>query len=920
MAAYASGYPQAGTDDYSDSSAGNNLMPDARSADQGGDGDDQEQTNVLKETAKQDKDVPLLPGLTPDLEAKIIALILDFEQESFPIWRWLNRDFFEAESFWKDLQYGFWDAKLDVWRAPTTKELTQTGDGGQRFTFQTNIYRAFGSAIINSLGQKIPTTRFLPANFMRDLDVTNASVAQDLVPIIERWNKFPLLNVRAAYLLYTHGIVGGYTRYLEDAEKFGWREIPEVGYQQAVLQEEGYECTYCSGFTAASAISALSSQSQPPAPGSTAPPAGPGAPSSSLLPSSPTPPSSTPPLSPPEASGIACPTCGYPMGELNYRPPEYGDMPVEMGTKLVPRGRQVVTLHGGLELRLPPWCNEMADYPYLGLVHETHISALKATYGDRAKGLQGGWGAGPYDSWDRFARLALIEPTVSYYGTSNQNLVTFKRYWLRPSAYFQMKSDDDVQTMLKMAPDGLYVAFADTKRLLDARNERMDDHWEIGTAVEGAGAYTPAMGSSTISIQKRYNTIENFIMEWVEYGAAGAGTFFNANVINYKAMRTQRRAPGMFYPLRMPINANIQNVLKEGTPGQISGQIFQYGQSLLETGRLLSGAEPTVTGGTQQSLKPTTFISDKESALGRLFTAWLHMRWFWAGLVVKSVRDFGRWAQYDELYSIFGPDGDAQGKIVRVQDLRGDIDAYPETNEQFPVLWQQMQQTFMELMQIAPQNPEVNAVMVDLENVPFAKTMLGLPDLFVPGMDDRMKQKKEINLLLQSAPLNVPQLDPQTGQLTMTQQPSIPIDPFEDNSLIHENQVKKWAVSAEGLRAKLENPQGYRNVILHGLAHENYRLGLQAQAAAIGMPASGGDEGDDQGGGGGGGGMGSAPAGPAGGKGGAGGKAPAKKGASDNPADSGGASPLTQTSGIKNQMTRSLAGGTPNASPSPSSL
>jgi hypothetical protein len=96
MSAYSSGYPQAGTEEEYDG--------------------DTEDTKGLQDPDEEDPDddlfsepkEPLLEGLTPELEQKLISLVVDFEQESFPVWRFLNRDFFEAESFWKDLQNGFY--------------------------------------------------------------------------------------------------------------------------------------------------------------------------------------------------------------------------------------------------------------------------------------------------------------------------------------------------------------------------------------------------------------------------------------------------------------------------------------------------------------------------------------------------------------------------------------------------------------------------------------------------------------------------------------------------------------------------------------------------------------------------------------------------------------------------------------------
>ena len=73
--------------EYDSSSGRTKGLQDEDSADQIGEG-------------KDDADAELLEGLTPELEKVIITIITDFEQESYPVWRFLNRDFFEAESFW----------------------------------------------------------------------------------------------------------------------------------------------------------------------------------------------------------------------------------------------------------------------------------------------------------------------------------------------------------------------------------------------------------------------------------------------------------------------------------------------------------------------------------------------------------------------------------------------------------------------------------------------------------------------------------------------------------------------------------------------------------------------------------------------------------------------------------------------------
>jgi hypothetical protein len=730
---------------------------------------------------KSDENEPLMPGLTPELEAALIGLVTEFERESYPTWRFLNRDFLEAESFWKDLQTGYYDYRYDVWRVPSVKDLASMGESGQRFDFSSNIYKAFGWALISVLGQKVPTVRFLPRDYRNESDLTAARAAVDVVPIIERNNRTNLLNLRAAYLLYVHGICASYTRYLADGEKFGWKDDPQIELQKVKLEDAAFDCHGCFSVT-------------------------------------------------PAAQQVqACAQCGQAFTEANYRPPQFADVPVMQGTQKTARGQEMITLASGLELRLPPWVSEREDCPYLGWVNEVHLSQLRATYGKRAKNLQGGYGSGPYDTWDRFARLALVEPTVSYYSTSNQNLVTFKRYWLRPST-FHMLEDDKRDALTKLFPDGAYIAFGDVRTLLDARNERMDEHWRLCSAMEGPGMFKPSIGNPVISIQKRFNVLHNFIMEWVEYAAAGQGTFVNSSIINHRALAAQRKAPGYIYPVRVPAGQPIANAIHESRPGTIAGEIFKHASDLQELGQFVSAAVPTVSGGTEQSLKPTTYLADREQALGRLYVPWAHLRTFWAETLFLGVKEFARWRTEDEFYAVFGLRGEMEGKQVRLADLQGSFDAYPEANENFPALWHQTQAIFMQLMQSPDQF--LQEVAGHPNNLPYVKAMLQIPDVFIPGEDDRTKQEQEIAILLQGQPT---QMMDQMGQMQLM--PSVPIDTFEDNHQVHIEDVKEWAVSPKGLQARRENPMGYKNVIAHGLMHENYLHGLMAQAQmATGQP------------------------------------------------------------------------------------
>jgi hypothetical protein len=130
-------------------------------------------------------------------------------------------------------------------------------------------------------------------------------------------------------------------------------------------------------------------------------------------------------------------------------------------------------------------------------------------------------------------------------------------------------------------------------------------------------------------------------------------------------------------------------------------------------------------------------------------------------------------------------------------------------------------------------NPEILQIIGSPENLPIIREAIGLSEFFVPGEDDRNKQHEEINQLVNSQPMMVPpQVDPMQGQQMMQmgqmvppeamqpqELPSVEIDPEIDNHQIEFEICRAWLVSEAGRLAKTDNPEGYKNVLLHAKAH-----------------------------------------------------------------------------------------------------
>ena len=118
----------------------------------------------------------------------------------------------------------------------------------------------------------------------------------------------------------------------------------------------------------------------------------------------------------------------------------------------VPNGQEVITIVGGLELKTPPWANEMHEYPYLQWNMEVHQARLRAAYPHAADKI-GPPVASGMQEYERLARLAQSQGgPLTEGGDFNMNLITFQRTWLRPWAFFALDDKSLRDELLQLFP------------------------------------------------------------------------------------------------------------------------------------------------------------------------------------------------------------------------------------------------------------------------------------------------------------------------------------------------------------------------------------------------------------------------------------------------------------------------------------
>ena len=469
---------------------------------------------------------------------------------------------------------------------------------------------------------------------------------------------------------------------------------------------------------------------------------------------------------------------------------------------------------------------------------EIHKSKLCSTFEKAADKIKAG-ATGSEDTYERNARIGLTssERNVGGFGGENQkSLVTFRRCWLRKWVFADC--EDTIKAKLEAKfPDGAYVAFAgDT--YCESRSECMDYYWKVCHGIPGDGQTRDAVGTPLISIQERYNTLSNIMIETYENGIPT--TFFDSQAIDGEAWQQQGNRPGAKLPVRRGPGENINSIVNTTQAGTPPESLVNYAADILgPVAQFVMGLYPALFGGQTGQETASGYAMQRDQAMGRIGLIYRRLKEFHAETMFLAVECFRKNRSGEIELSILGPAGQFDSKLINLDQLAGKVKAYPETDEDYPVSWTARKNVIMDLVNST--NPAVQGFLNDPGNLVETFKTLGLSGIKAPGEGARAQQYREIRELLDSAPQEVPVAsDPMTGgplehpdgvsgPIT-AMVTSVPVDPILDNHQAHLGAIMEWSESDEGQLAKRDNPVGYQNVRLHAEAHQQFIMqAMQAQ-------------------------------------------------------------------------------------------
>jgi len=442
---------------------------------------------------------------------------------------------------------------------------------------------------------------------------------------------------------------------------------------------------------------------------------------------------------------------------------------------------------------------------------------------------QGGWSnAGINDPSEQYARV-----NPQYGMDYPENNVTVRNCWLRPAA-FNVLDDLEYKELKKLFPNGAKLVLVNEIEA-EWKAESLDQHWTLTRNPMSDFLTHEPLGELLTSIQDIVNDLISLTLQTIEHGISQ--TWVDPAVVNIPAQGQIEAAPGTLTAIKsVAANKNISEAFFESKNATLSPEVISFYRIIQELGQFVSGALPALFGGAQSKGSETAsqYAMSKSSAMQRLQTPWKMMNIWWKEIFGKAIPMYMETIVEDEKIVKKDDQGNFINVFIRRSEMDGKIGEYElESSEQLPLTEDQQRDIIMQIMTL--NNTEIMTALTSPENIPFIKKVIRIPQFKLPGEDDRQKQYEEIAILIAEKPIELPPMvDPAMDQAALAgdieaqatidqlppeEVPSVEIDPDVDNHEIEADICRGWLISEAGRLAKKENPEGYKNVLLHMKMH-----------------------------------------------------------------------------------------------------
>jgi hypothetical protein len=422
-----------------------------------------------------------------------------------------------------------------------------------------------------------------------------------------------------------------------------------------------------------------------------------------------------------------------------------------------PRGRVITTAIGKLGHKCPIYVSDQNAMSVVQISRDFDIAVARAMLPWMKNKVKGGGDAVGEVELDRIARenVNMAVPGQYVTGDSLNRHVVIKHSYIRRSAFFDPEVKDEVrEELLAKFPDGALLVKAATEFAF-ARNEGMDDHLRIEHPFPGNGQNRRSLGESLLPIQDAINELFALVLDFAKRTVPKK--WMDAEAFNVDALKNQTNVPGTIGPFqRQPGVPVDQMIFVEPVPTPQPWLTTWVQWMITSLSEQISGALPSLFGAAISGQVGSEGVAiQRDQAMQRVGCPWNAIQSLFAGAARQAVMLTAKCANRDINDVIPG-----KGRIsIKLNDMKGSVLCYPESNPEFPESWAQKETRVMELVDHALASPSsgISQMILDPVNVREIQSALRLKNFKIKGADSVLKQEAEFEILLRSGPMPNPQ-------------------------------------------------------------------------------------------------------------------------------------------------------------------
>jgi hypothetical protein len=458
------------------------------------------------------------------------------------------------------------------------------------------------------------------------------------------------------------------------------------------------------------------------------------------------------------------------------------------GTDDAPQRRELSTVHGVLETKLPMMADTLKDSGYAMVFEEMDYAVARAAYPWMGKKIKPSWGGAGELEFERIARINTRIGLAGKYitGTMGIRETTIGYLWLRPGMFDDDSVSDSQKDFLRQNfEDGMFAVFSGTE-FCCCWSESMDDHLKEQMYTRGFGQSRRAMGTGDLPIQKRINIWADLWDKFIR--GAIPMTLLENKAFDPEAISQLESDPRRFVGVALDEGQSMQDVVgmtPAPTPVPGMSEMFQwYVGPLIQS---IDGAVPALNGTTEGS--EDTWRGQQlriQQSLERYGPVWGKGNFTIAKACEQAAKCCARNGS-DELSDTIPGEGDI---TVRPSLMKGSFEYFPETHAEIPQSGSQREAKLLQVLDMAQVNPQIASLIGTPSNARAIVEGLDLQDVItVDEANSEDGALEDIETLLSTEPLT----NPDYAELSM-----------ELERLTSEHQ--KLQVAAAGLLAQQQPP------------------------------------------------------------------------------------------------------------------